>query len=136
MRGRKRKQVEEALDRLIDRHGDGNYADYTLKLTFPPNPNGLYLLKGGGPDVWRKFGVPGRWRKSQGVIHGKRCGTTENIGRAQRTKRKIQQEKNDDGFGPPTPNATHHYGEGESDDRDLQAPTRAIGEPARAGRMG
>jgi hypothetical protein len=27
MRGRKRVQVEEALERLIDRHGDGNYAD-------------------------------------------------------------------------------------------------------------
>ena len=29
-----------ALERLIDRHGDGNYADYTLELTFPRNPNG------------------------------------------------------------------------------------------------
>ena len=44
-RGRRRTQVEEALDRLLDGHGDGNYADYTLKLTFPPNPNGIYLLE-------------------------------------------------------------------------------------------
>jgi hypothetical protein len=136
MRGRKRKQVEEAFERLIDRHGDGNYADYTLKLTFPPNPNGIYLLKGGGPDVWRRFGVPRRWRKPQGFIHGKRCGTTENIGRAPRTKQKIQQEKNDDGFGAPTSNTTHHSSEGEIDDSDLQTPTRARGEPARGGRMG
>lgn len=79
-RGRKLSQVEWALSRLIDRNGDGDYADYTLKLTFPSNPNGLYLLKGGGPEVWRRFAVPYCWRKSQGLIQGKRCGTTENIG--------------------------------------------------------
>jgi hypothetical protein len=33
-------------ERLIDRRGNGNYADCTLKLTFPRNPNGLYLIKG------------------------------------------------------------------------------------------
>lgn len=82
LRGRRRVPVQSALERLIDRHGDGNYADYTLKLTFPGNPNGVYLLKGGGPDVWRKFGVPRCWRKPQGLIDGKRCGTTENIGPA------------------------------------------------------
>jgi hypothetical protein len=87
VRGRRRIQVERALERLIDRHGNGNYADYTLKLTFPANPNGLYLIKGGGPDVWRTFAVPSRWRKPQGLIHGKRCGTTENIGPAARERR-------------------------------------------------
>jgi hypothetical protein len=130
MRGRKRIQVEETLERLIDRHGDGNYADYTLKLTFPPNPNGIYLLKGGGPDVWREFRVPRRWRKPQGFIHGKRCGTTENIGRARRTKQQIQQEKDDDGFGTSIPNTTHHSSKGESDHRNLQVPTGAGGESA------
>lgn len=79
-RGRKRIRVEDVLERLIDRHGNGNFLDCTLKLTFPPNPNGVYLLKGGGPDVWCKFGVHRDWRKPQGVVHGKRCGTTENIG--------------------------------------------------------
>jgi hypothetical protein len=58
------------LERLIDRHGDCNFLDFTFKLTFPPNPNGLYLIKGGGPDVQRKFGVPRCWRKPQGLIHG------------------------------------------------------------------
>lgn len=82
--GRKRKRVEEALDRLIDKHGDGNYADYTLKLKFPNNPNGVYLLKGGEPEVWHEFDVPRCWRKPQGVIEGKRCGTTENIGASAR----------------------------------------------------
>jgi hypothetical protein len=79
-KGKKYDQVIGALERLIDRHGEGNYADYTLKLTFPSNPNGVYLLKGGGPDVWRRFAVPRLWRKPQGLILGKRCGVTENIG--------------------------------------------------------
>jgi hypothetical protein len=82
--GQKRIQVETALERLIDRHGKGNYNGYTLKLTFPRNPNGLYLLKGGGRDVWNAFGVPHWWRRRQGLICGKRCGTTENIGHAAR----------------------------------------------------
>src|SRR5262245_33675960 len=56
---------------------DGNYGHFTLKLTFPRNPNGVYLLKGGGPDVCRTFAVPRCWRKPQGVIHGKHCGVTE-----------------------------------------------------------
>ena len=90
-----RLQVEGALERLIDRHGRGNYADHTLKLTFPRNPNGLYLLKGGGPDVWQAFGVPMSWRKRQGLIVGKRCGTTQNIGPAarQRWRNRLQQVK-------------------------------------------
>jgi hypothetical protein len=86
IRGRRRAQVETALERLINRHGEANYLDCTLKLTFPPNPNGVYLLKGGGPDVWRKFGVPSIWRGPQGLILGKRCGVTENIGAAARKR--------------------------------------------------
>jgi hypothetical protein len=86
IRGRRRVQVERALEQLIDRHGEANYLDCTLKLTFPTNPNGVYLLKGGGPEVWRKFGVPRCWRNPQGVIDGKRCGLTENIGPAARKR--------------------------------------------------
>ena len=37
-RGKKRLRLERALERLIDRHGSGNYADYTLKLTFLLKP--------------------------------------------------------------------------------------------------
>jgi hypothetical protein len=85
-RGRKLNQVVRALERLIDRHGHGNYADYTLKLAFPGNPNGLYLVKGGGPDVWRRFGVRRLWRRPQGLIFGKRYGTTQNIGPAARAR--------------------------------------------------
>jgi hypothetical protein len=91
--GKKYDQVVGALERLIDRHGDGNYADYTLKLTFPSNPNGVYLLKGGGPDVWRRFAVPRLWRKPQGLIFGKRCGVTENIGPAARDRWREQHNR-------------------------------------------
>jgi hypothetical protein len=36
--------------------------------------------------VWQAFGVPMSWRKRQGLIVGKRCGTTENIGPAARQR--------------------------------------------------
>jgi hypothetical protein len=93
--GQKRIQVETALERLIDRHGRGNWGGFTLKLTSPSNPNGLYLIKGGGSDVWKAYGVPVCWRKRQGVIAGKRCGTTENIGAAarQRWRSRLHGEK-------------------------------------------
>ncbi len=93
IRGRRRVQVERALERLVDRHGGGNYADYTLKLTFPENPNGVYLLKGGGPDLWRRFSMPRKWRRPQGLIFGKRCGTTQNIGPAARKRWSEQPHK-------------------------------------------
>jgi hypothetical protein len=86
LRGRRHVEVERALERLVDLHGEGNYAAFTLKVTFPDNPDGIYLLKGGCPGVWRRFGVPAMWRASQGVIIGKRCGTTENIGSAARKR--------------------------------------------------
>lgn len=44
MQGTRRVQVERAIERLIDRHGEGNCLDCTLKLTFPRNPNGVYFL--------------------------------------------------------------------------------------------
>ena len=60
--------------------------------TFPLHPDGLYLIKGGGPNVWRKFAVPHYWRKAKGFIHGKRCGVTENIGAAARRRWRAQQK--------------------------------------------
>jgi hypothetical protein len=72
---------------------DGRLFAKPLKLTFPHNPDALYLVKGGGPDVWRRFQLPKKWRKPQGVIFGKRCGTTENIGPAARRRAKDRRIK-------------------------------------------
>jgi hypothetical protein len=60
--------------------------DRTIELTFPHNPDGKYLLKGGTPAVWEAFGLPPKWRSKfgEGLIAGKRCGTTQNIGRTAR----------------------------------------------------
>ena len=43
--------------------------------------------------MWRKFGVPSCWRKSQGFIHGKRCGVTENIGPAARNSAGVEKAR-------------------------------------------
>jgi hypothetical protein len=62
--------------------------DRTIELTFPSNPDGEYLLKGGTPAVWEEFDVPTKWRSKlgEGLIDGKRCGATQNIGHAARTR--------------------------------------------------
>jgi len=51
-----------------------------------PIPDGPYLIKGGGAEVWKLFGIRKEHRCSQGIIHGKRCGVTENIGQAARRR--------------------------------------------------
>jgi hypothetical protein len=82
--GAKLAEVQACLERLVDRHGDGILGEFAVKLTIHPDPDGLYLIKGGNRDTWEQFKIRREWRHSQGVIHGKRCGTTENIGRARR----------------------------------------------------
>ncbi len=79
-------------DRLINRHGrrDGDkrsdcyWADEVAKVVIHNNPDGKYLIKGGGSEVWKHFRLRRDHRRLQGIIHGKRCGTTENIGSAAR----------------------------------------------------
>ena len=98
--GKGLREVEDAIYRLIDRHGrregdmrgDGYWADEVIKVVIHNNPDGKYLIKGGGPEVWVCFGVRKEDRRSQGLIHGKRCGTTENIGPAARRRWKEHQE--------------------------------------------
>jgi hypothetical protein len=77
-------QTEAALYRLVGRHGDGVLGEFAVKIIVHPDPDGLYLIKAGDRKVWDHFNIKKEWRKSQGIIHGKRCGTTENIGRAAR----------------------------------------------------
>jgi hypothetical protein len=74
------------LDRLVDHHGEGILGEFAVKLKLWPDPDGLYLIKGGGPDVWKRFPrIRKDWRKPQGIIVGKRCGTSQNLGPAART---------------------------------------------------
>ena len=82
-------QVEAAIYRLIKRHGRDHWAEQVIKLVIhdkSPYPDGKYLIKGGGAKVWKLFRLRKEHRRSQGIIHGKRCGTTENIGRAVRLR--------------------------------------------------
>jgi hypothetical protein len=72
-------QTEAALFRLVGHHGGGILGEFAVKIVVHADPDGLYLIKGG--DRPRK-----EWRKSQGIVHGKRCGTTENIGPAERVR--------------------------------------------------
>jgi hypothetical protein len=88
-------QLEAALSRIV--RGCAGWLDhYAVKLKIPtdggnPGPyngrsyDGLYLLKGGGKQAWKLFPrIKREWRKPQGVIFGKRCGCTQNLGRTAR----------------------------------------------------
>jgi hypothetical protein len=52
-RTKRKLQVEAAIYRLIKRHGRGVWAEEVIKLVIWPNPDGKYLIKGGGPKVWK-----------------------------------------------------------------------------------
>ena len=72
----------QAVEELVNLVGGGNLDDRTLKLTFPNIPDGKYFLKGATRAVWDRFNLPDNWRskRGEGIIQGKRCGTTQNIG--------------------------------------------------------
>ena len=89
--GRKLDELTVVLERLVARHGDGIWSEYAVKLKVWRDPDGLYLLKGGGPEVWRRFRIKKKFRESQGVIHGKRCGTSQNLGPTARLRSLILQ---------------------------------------------
>jgi hypothetical protein len=65
--------------------------DRTIELSFPANPDGKYLLKCGTPAVWEAFSLPDKWRSrlGEGMINGKRCGVTQNIGPSARERRYV-----------------------------------------------
>lgn len=92
-------QVEAAINRLVKRHGVNIWGDFAVDLKVygvperPLIPDGLYLIKGGNRDVWKRFRIRRRWRQSQGIIDGKRCGTTQNLGPAARRHAAAKREK-------------------------------------------
>ena len=81
----------------MDRHGGGIWSEHALKLKVWRDPDGLYLLKGGGARVWKRFPqIRKEWRTSQGVIHGKRCGVTQNLGPTARLRALMIQGENNE----------------------------------------
>jgi hypothetical protein len=83
--GPRLEEMNAHLVRLVDRQGNGILGEFAVRLVIWPDPDGLYLIKGGGPDVWRQFPrIRKEWREQQGIILGKRCGTSQNIGPAAR----------------------------------------------------
>jgi len=88
--GAKFLQTEAAVFRLVGRHGGGILGEFAVKITVHHDPDGLYLIKGGDRQVWEHFKIRKEWRKSQGIIQGKRCGITENIGRAARNRWRVR----------------------------------------------
>jgi hypothetical protein len=90
-------QVEAAISRLLRRHGGDITHEKAIDLRLhdkPPYPDGKYLIKGGGRKVWKKFGLRKEHRRLQGIINGKRCGTTQNLGPAARLQALIEQGNN------------------------------------------
>ena len=49
-RAKRQLQVEAAIFRLVKRHGRGYWAEEVIDLRFHDNPDGKYLIKGGGPE--------------------------------------------------------------------------------------
>jgi hypothetical protein len=87
--GAKLDGIKAAIERLVDLHGDGILGEFAVQIRIWPDPDGLYLIKGGGPDVWKRFPrIRKDWRKPQGIIHGKRCGTSQNVGPAARLRQR------------------------------------------------
>lgn len=85
-KGAKLLLVEAAISRLARLHGRGISHEKAIDLRVHDNPDGKYLIKGGGPKIWKCFRLRKEHRRLQGVIHGKRCGTTQNIGRGARQR--------------------------------------------------
>jgi len=90
--GAKMLQVKTAISRLVELHGGGIFHDKAVDLRTHADPDGKYLIKGGGFKVWKRFRLRKEHRRLQGLIFGKRCGVTENLGEAARKRWREQQD--------------------------------------------
>jgi hypothetical protein len=85
-------QLEVSIMRLVGLHGDGiTHRDAVKLMLYLNGADGRYMLKGGGREVWEKYRLPSSWRRMQGRIYGKRCGTSQNLGPAARLQALIEQ---------------------------------------------
>ena len=83
--GKRLAQINCAILRLVRLHGGDILHEKVTDLRVHADPDGKYLIKGGGSKVWKCFHFRKEHRRLQGFIHGKRCGVTENIGVAARS---------------------------------------------------
>jgi hypothetical protein len=85
---RYRANASKHVDELVTLVGRGVIDDRTIELTYPANPDGKYLTKGGTRAIWDEFKLPGKWQRKLGesLIEGKRCGVTQNVGPAARAR--------------------------------------------------
>jgi hypothetical protein len=85
---RYRLEARKDVDELVTFVAGQIIDDRTIELTYPANPDGKYLLKGGTRAVWDEFHLPNRWQSKlgEGLIEGKRCGVTQNIGPTTRAR--------------------------------------------------
>ena len=85
---RHRAEAKEDVEELVRFVAKQIIDDRTIELTFPANPDGKYLLKGGTRAVWEQFRLPPKWRSKlgEGLIEGKRCGVTSEFGPAARAR--------------------------------------------------
>jgi hypothetical protein len=90
--GRWRETLRQDVDQLVTLVAGQIMDDRTIELTFPANPDGKYLLKGGTSVVWEEFRLPTKWRSTlgEGIMSGKRCGVSQNIGPLARERRSEQ----------------------------------------------
>jgi hypothetical protein len=91
--GRKLDELQAAVERLAARHAAGIWSEYAVKIKIWCDPDGLYLLKGGGPKVWKRFRIKKKFREAQGIIQGKRCGVSESLGPSARLRHLMTQRK-------------------------------------------
>ena len=91
--GLKLAEMEAHQKRLVDRHGDGMSSERAVELATLGGIRTASISSRVGPSVWKLFPrIRKEWRTAQGVIHGKRCGVTRNLGRAARNRVLINRE--------------------------------------------
>jgi hypothetical protein len=84
-----------AFDSMVCQWMDSECHEHLIETKPVHDELGLirYLLKGVEPSGWsRSWGIQ---TQDQGVIQGKRCGTSENIGAAARTRYGLGQRRNE-----------------------------------------
>lgn len=114
-RTKRKWDVERAVYRLIKRHGRDCWSDEVGKLVIWPNPDGKYLIKGGGTEVWKRYALRKEHRRRQGLILARGAALHKTSGRRRDEARHRMQSQSTtiehrDAQGPPASNQTQKKG--------------------------